>query len=199
VEHVTTNNKLTLDMSGKTMLKKLSELKYKIDNSGTVTINLGDGWILKGSPIEFLVIADKIVTLQTEKTKLQAANSIYLQTLKALEIPDHTVTEIQRRLHCELETNQTELETNQTELETNQTKETPCVKTNTNNVKSEHKMLYQFVNAYVNSENKENEFQVEEFSVFNHEIKSLPKILGQYGFDVEIKGQIIKIRLNGEK
>lgn len=164
------------------MLKRLSELKYRIDNSGTVTINLGDGGILKGSPTEFLVIANEIVALQTEKTRLQTAESVYLQVLKALDIPTSVVEEIQRRLHGELKTIEPE----------------DALHAKAKDVKPEHIMLYQFVTAFVNSETNENEFEVEEFSVFDHEIKSLPKILGQYGFDVEINDKTIRVRLTGE-
>lgn len=164
------------------MLRKLSDHSYKVDNSGTVTINLGEGGILKASPTEFLVIADAIVKLQTESIRLKAAETNYMQVLNALDIPAETVAEIQRRLHGEIH------------KPTEETKQHAKV----NNVAQEHKMLYQFVTAFVNSSTTSNDFEAEEFSVFDHEIKSLPNILEKYGFDVEIDDGTIRISLSGD-
>ena len=85
------------------MLKKLSELSYKIDNSSTITVNLGDGGILKMSPAEILCMADEILRKQAEENKLVCAESVYYGMLKTLDIPSETVDNIKRRLRGEPE------------------------------------------------------------------------------------------------
>lgn len=165
------------------MLKRLSELGYKVDPSGTVTINLGDGGILKASPTEILVMADEIIRGQRVQTKLDTAESVYLNVLNALDIPEELVAEIRARLRGKI------ADTQPKEIEEH---------AKLDDVKEEHKMLHQFVTAFVNSEAQENEFEAEEFSPFGFDTNSLPGILGQYGFDVENKGNTIRISITGE-
>lgn len=162
------------------MLKKLSELEYKLDKSSTLTVILGDNQILKASPLEILVIADEIVRAQTQDTKLDAAESVYLQVLKTLDIPEDLIQNIRTKLRMPYAVTQQEPESTNTEI------------------KDEHKMLYEFVAAFVNSNSRENEFEIEEFSVFGIDIKSLPNILEEYGFATEPNGNSIIIKFKNE-
>jgi len=167
------------------MLKKLSELPCKIDNSSTVTVNLGDGGILKMSPTEILCLADEVIRRQQEQIKLICAESIYFSALKALDIPETTVAKIKNRLHDNTET--IEQQTQEDEPDAKQ-----------DDVAKEHQMLYKFVTAFVNYDSLENEFEAEEFSVFGYKTSDLPDILRKYSFETEIDGEIIRIRLTGE-
>lgn len=155
------------------MLKKLSYMNYKIDKASTVSINDGNGNIIKISPTEILTIADQIIKQQTIKSKLNTAKSIYQHALEALEIPQDVIENItQRLLYSEHNTTQ---------------------ENNTNNT------LLQFVKTFVNENSPENEFEKEEFDPFNINIQDLETILDKHGLSTEIKKDTIIIRLNGEK
>jgi hypothetical protein len=184
------------------MLKKLSELKYKIDKFGTVDIHLGDGGILKASPAELLVIASEILTIQSIETRMKAAENIYLHTLKALDIPDELVEKVRSRLHSDkhCESRSELMDRENEERKEEEKKETePKEEKKEIVIEGDHKMLFQFITAFVNESSKENDFDIEEFSPFDIDIKDLPKVLRRYGFNARMKNKIVTISLIGDQ
>lgn len=155
------------------MIKKLSEIQYKIDINGTVTVPLGGETVLKISPLDVLILAEKVIELQSQQTKMETAVNVYTSVLLSLGFPQEVIEKAKNKLTEEEKTIDTPAVTVEDPIEIEE-------------VPTEDR-LFDFVSSFVNKTTPENEFEWEEFnSVCDLDKEQIKNLIESYGFNTKV-------------